>query len=217
MSIDQIIAELESHITATAGVTASGAVVDNYNDDTALAFKNKDTDKVNYDKFTYYKGSVALTDTNPSNVFDKTSEQYKALSAVNEILFAYGTDPGAFNTYLGYSVTPYTTNFVKEFEYAAQEVVKAGVGNYAVCATDYGWHILYCSFKYVGGEVYVYNHADIEKEGTFSNLFYEYIRESAYTNHATEEQNKVLLQYNNDDCVTRYQKRYQDLLDMDKQ
>ena len=136
---------------------------------------------------------------------------------MNELLFAYGTDPGALNSYMGYSGSPYTTSYVKEFEYAAQEAVRGGVGSYAVCATDYGWHILYCSFKYGAGDVYGgYDHDARETEGTFSNLFYESIKEAAYTNYATEEQNKVLIEYNNDNRVTRFEKAYQDLLEMDK-
>lgn len=215
IDIDDFIGIMESYITETSGATASGSPVSTYYNDSALPFKEKG--EINYDKFTYYTGSVAFTETQTAaGFFDPSTQQYKALSAVNELLFAYGTDPGALNSYMGYSVSPYGTNFVKEFEYAAQEVVKAGVGNYAVCATDYGWHILYCSFKYEGGEVYGgYVHEDKDKEGTFSNLFYEYIKESAYTNHATEIQNRVLIEYDNGSCVTRYQKAYQDLLDMD--
>ena len=127
---------------------------------------------------------------------------------------------------MGYSVTPYTTNYVKEFEWAAQEIVKMGVGSYAVCETDYGWHILYCSFQYTdnglvyGEDVFSTDAAifaeQIEAEGTFANLFYEYVKESAFTDHATEEQNRVLLKYSSDTSVTRNQKAYQDLLDMDK-
>ena len=138
-------------------------------------------------------------------------------------MFAYSTDTGCLNTYMGYSVSPYGTDFVKEFEYAAQEVVKRGVGSYMVCATDYGWHIVYCSFSYkngyigADGDVYGgYVADDKDKEGTFSNLFYESVKESAYANYASEVQNKVLLEYVNDNTVQRFQKKYQDLLDLDK-
>lgn len=214
VNIDEFMGIFKEYVATTAGVSVTGDVVTKYSDDA----KNfiKEDGEVDYDKFVYYRGQVALSDTDPANVFNKENVQYKAISAVNELLFAYGTDPGALNTYLGYSVTPYTTSFVKEFEYAAQEIVKAGAGNYIVCATDYGWHIMYCTVSYTAdGAVYTYNHDDRDTEGTFSNLFYQYVKEAAYANHASEEQNRVLLAYDNEDSVTRYQKRYQDLLDMD--
>jgi hypothetical protein len=108
---------------------------------------------------------------------------------------------------------------VKEFEYAAQKVVENGVGSYAVCATDYGWHILYASYVFDGGEVYGgYNHAeavgDNMVEGSFSNLFYETLKSTAASNYSNEVQNNVLNDYDNETCVTRYTDRYKDLLQM---
>ena len=191
--------------------------------------KTDDKKKVDYSKFTMYIGKANFDDVpSPATYFDKTSQQYKALSAVNELMFAYSTDTGCLNKYMGYSVTPYTTSYVKEFEWAAQELIKndaLGVGSYAVCETDFGWHVLYCSFKYdengtvYGNDVFSSDQAafeaQIKAEGTFANLFYEYVKESAFTNHATEEQNRVLLKYSSTDSVTRFTKAYQDLLDMD--
>ena len=215
VSIDEFIGIFENHINKTAGVAVSGSKTTNYE---TTSFKGADK-KIDYSKFTYYTGSVALSDVSAANFFNPESDQYKALSAVNELMFAYSTDTGCLNTYMGYSVSPYGTNFVKEFEHAAQEVVKNGVGSYAVCATDYGWHIVYCSFKFeANGNVYgAYNHDDREMEGTFSKLFYDAMKESAYTNYATEIQNRVLIEYNIEGlCVNLNQDAYQDLLDLDK-
>ena len=217
VSIVEFIALFEEQIEKAAGVDAIGAEVEDYSTEEFYKYNKDGKKEVDYSKFTYYMGSVALTDTSAANFFNPESDQYKALSAVNELMFAYSTDPGCLNTYMGYAVSPYSTNFVKEFEYAAQEVVKAGVGNYAVCATDYGWHILYCSFKYTAADVYGgYVDADKEIKGTFSNMFYEMIKETAYANYATEKQNAVLLEYNQDSCVTKFEKAYKDLLSMDK-
>jgi hypothetical protein len=148
-------------------------------------------------------------------------------------MFAYSTDPGCLNTYYGYSVSPYGTKFVKEFEYAAQEAVKGGVGTYVVCATDYGWHIIFASYVFEGGEVYPvadckicedkdectgYHHeeavGETKVEGSFSNLFYESLKSTVANTTSTEVQNNVLNRYNNDDSVTLYKDRYQDLLDL---
>ena len=226
INIDAFIELFKSYVGTTAGVSVSGAEVTDYakNDKNTVYTIEEDTDGdgkidksyVDYSKFVYYTGKVDLGSVSAKDYFDESSSLYKAVSAVNELMFAYSTDTGCLNTYLGYSVSPYGTNFVKEFEYAAQEAVKGGVGSYAVCATDYGWHILFASYVYSAGDVYGgYNHDEaLNKEGSFSNLFYESLKSSATTSYSTEIQNSVLNQYNNDDSVTLYTENYQDLLDL---
>ncbi|MBE7077329.1 MAG: hypothetical protein E7377_01340 [Clostridiales bacterium] len=218
VDIAQFMQIFEDHINAT--VEGDDDIVE-VTEETATynVAPYKANGKVDYSKFVRYTGKVDFGGDNaPADFFNKASKQYQALSAVNELMFAYSTDTGCLNTYMGYSVSPYGTNFVKEFEYAAQQVVKEGVGSFAVCATDYGWHIVYCSFAYTAnGDAYgVYDHNAKDTEGTFSNLFYESMKESAYTNYATEEQNRLLIEYDHEDCVTRFPKAYKDLLELDK-
>ena len=216
LDIDAFMTEFNGHINKVVGSdVASGSKVAAYE---TSEYKNADGD-IDYSKFIYYTGKVNFSEAQTAaGFFNPETEQYKALSAVNELMFAYSTDSGCLNTYMGYSVSPYGTNFVKEFEKAAQDVVKAGVGNYAVCLTDYGWHIVYCSFSYTAdymgdnttGDVYGgYNHAEKDTEGTFSNLFYEYIKDAAYSNYTSEIQSRTLKKYEN--CVERFENRYEDL------
>ena len=156
---------------------------------------------------------------------DKTSAQYKAVTAVNELVFAYGTDPGMLNSYIGYTVTPTCDEtFVKEFAYAAKEAVAGGVGSYTVCLTDYGWHIMYCNYVYEAGKVYgsedeIFAEANMEngeyKEDTFARYFYESVK-SKLEGSSSIVQEKMLAAYNTENAVTKYTARYQDLLDMDK-
>ena len=227
ISIDDFIGIMEGHINATVGSTVAAA------DTTWTSSYEKDSDeteytdakgKVDYSKFMYYKGKADLGQVSAKDYFNPNSNVYKAVSAVNELMFAYSTDTGCLNTYLGYAVSPYSTNFVKEFEYAAQEAVKGGVGTYVVCATDYGWHIIFASYVFGStngdGDVYGgYNHAeavgDAKVEGSFSNLFYESLKSTATTSYSNEIQNSVLNRYNNDDSVTLYKSRYKDLLSLD--
>lgn len=222
--IDAFITEFETYVLAQAnkGVEENKATIDSYTNEKfyeTKSFKGEDG-KVDYSKFTYHEGKVNFTDgVTAFNHFNRNTQQYRALSAVNEMLFAYGTDPGALNTYLGYAVSPYTTSFVKEFEWAAQQVVADGVGSYAVCVTDYGWHILYCSFAFDGGAVYgetIDWEKDMNTEGSFANLFYETIKEAAFNSHATEEQNRAIREFDVEECVIRYTKAYKDLLEMKK-
>ncbi len=226
IGIDDFIALFEGYINDTVGSSvASGSFADTYakNDKNTVYTIEEDTngdgkiDKsyVDYSKFVYYTGKADLGSVSAKDYFDESSSLYKAVSAVNELMFAYSTDPGCLNTYLGYAVSPYGTNFVKEFEYAAQKAVEGGAGSYAVCATDYGWHILFASYVYTADVYGGYNHDEaLNKEGSFSNLFYESLKSSATTSYSTEIQNSVLNQYNNDDSVTLYTKNYQDLLDL---
>ena len=146
---------------------------------------------------------------------------------MNELVFAYGTDPGMLNSYIGYTVTPTCDEtFVKEFAYAAKEAVAGGVGSYTVCLTDYGWHIMYCNFVYdesENGAVYgspdeIFAEANMEngeyKEDTFARYFYESVK-SKLEGSSSIVQEKMLAAYNTENAVTKYTARYQDLLDMD--
>ena len=237
MGIDAFIDEMEGYIASVSGRTVKGEELDAYNASTYYVETEEngetvvDYNRVDYSKFAYYAGKVDLADTSSANFFNKESDQYKALSAVNELMFAYSTDTGCLNTYMGYTVSPYTTSYVKEFEYAAQLAIMGdetlgidgGVGTYVVCATDYGWHIIYCSFAYGenGGEVYGgYNHAqavgETKVEGSFSNMFYESLKTTTATTLTNEIQNNVLNKHNNDDSVTLFKARYKDLLTMDE-
>ena len=220
VNIDGFMRIFESYITQVSGATTSkiGDATTKYNEVTDFKGGDKKLDYADYENFIYYTGKVNLDNTAPADYFNRESQQYKALSAVNELIFAYGTDPGAFNSYMGYKVSPQegSTGFVMEFEWAAQWAVNNGVGSYAVCLTDYGWHIIYCSFVYNGGDVYGgYVAEDKDKEGTFSNLYYETMKEAAFSNYANEEQTRVIREYDNETCVTRFEKAYKDLLEMD--
>ena len=188
-----------------------------YDKDGAVVY----TDEVDYSNFVYRAGKVNVS-SKASDYFKADTDLYKLLSYANELMFAYSTDTGCLNKYMGYSVSPYTTSYMKEFEYAAQQAVAGGVGSYAVCPTDYGWHIIITTFAYnfdedvAGVDVYGgYNHAEKDVEGTFSYLFYEAIKSSVVSSYTTEVQSGVLKEYNVESCVTKYQSRYQDLLDLD--
>ena len=217
LTIDQFLSEMEGYINyvvdgnAKSG-KAKGEKISAYQTTEYLG----ENDVVDYSKFMYYEGKVALGETKAADYFKaEDNDAYKALSAVNELMFAYSTDTGCLNTYMGYAVSPNKTNFVPEFEYAAQYAVSKGVGSYVVCATDYGWHIIYVSFVYGEGDVYGgYNAAEKDVKGSFSNLFYESLKATTASNYSSEIQNNVLNVYNKEDNVTLYKSRYQDLLDM---
>jgi hypothetical protein len=142
------------------------------------------------------------------------------MSAVNELQYAYTTDTSVLSQYVGYSVSAYTTSYIKEFEYAAQTAIKNGVGSFVVCAGDYGWHLIYVTytFDFNGGNIYGATPDwanNIDVEGTFENLFFESIKSSDLSNAESNRQSVLLQLFYNDNTVTKYQSRYQDLLDLD--
>lgn len=175
--------------------------------------------EVDYSSFLYYYGQVAKggetlsSSFNANNVFKAGSTENEVMSVINELSFAYNTDTAGLNTYLGYVVSPESTSFVKEFEYAAQLAVQGGVGTIVVAPSDYGWHIIYCTFSYTGNEMpYEFDWDEIETEGTFSYLYYEALKSSNLEAYATDRQTRIINSFDNDTCVTKYEKRYADLI-----
>lgn len=176
--------------------------------------KNGDEDEIDYSKLVYATGKVTISNVSDTNMFVTSGDRYKALSAVNELQYAYTTDTGILSKYIGYSVSAYSTNYIKEFEYAAQQALRMGVGAFKVCAGDYGWHLIYVTdtFSFDGGANYtpVFSQANVEKEGTFENRFYEWIKESDLSNEATLKRSAIVRNYINDDTVKTDKNVYKD-------
>ncbi len=146
------------------------------------------------------------------------SIQNKVLSAVNELQFAYTTDTSVLSQYIGYSVTTGDdTGYIKEFEYAAQKAIAEGAGHFIVCAGDYGWHLIYVTYTFdnEGGAQYEPDWTRVNQEGTFEYYFYEYVKSNDLGTVSTTRRSYLLTLFNTDDTVTKYEKRYQDLLDLD--
>lgn len=217
IDIDGFIGEMEGYLNfAFNGTVASG----NKKVDYSTNYYNEDG-SVNYKQFVYYEGKVDFGGGfNANKIFDAESEENKAMSIINELSFAYNTDTGGLNSYLGYAVTANKTNFVSEFEYAAQKVVSEGAGNYIVVPSDYGWHIIYCTFSFCDGKEYngirtpfEYNHGLRETEGTFSYLFYESYKADTASKESTNRRSKIISSYK--DNYTIFEDRYKDLSNLD--
>lgn len=175
--------------------------------------------EIDYSKFIYAKGSVNFTEEfSNSSLLKAGTQQYKAMSAVNELQYAYTTDTGVLSQYVGYSVSAYDTSYIKEFEYAAKLALLGGVGSFTVCAGDYGWHIIYVTYAFGlnGGNVYTPDWAaNIEVEGTFEYLFFEWLKDTDLSDISSTRESKIVSDYKNDTTVVKYKSAYQNLLDMD--
>ena len=173
---------------------------------------------VDYSKFIYETGKIEYFKTNQYNandLFYAGSKENDAFSVINELSFAYNTDTAGLNSYLGYMISPYKTSFMSEFEYAAQIAVANGAGSYAVIPTDYGWHIIYCTFSFADAETpFNFVYEDRNVEGKFSNLYFEQMKSETLSDDASRRQTEAINKYA-DDCVKQYTDRWKDLADMD--
>ena len=218
LNIDKMLEEFEAYVNYVLGSDCvEYATTPGYYNTKEFA-KKDDKNEIDYSKFIYAEGKVKF-DFDNKNLMNSDSDQYKAMSAVNELQFAYTTDTSVLSNYIGYSLTAYDTSYIKEFEYAAKKVVGQGVGSFAVCAGDYGWHLIYVTNVFDAGETYDnldWSAENVKKEGTFENLFYEWIKGNDMSDISSTRRTVILNDFNKDTTVTKYQKRYQDLLDLDK-
>ena len=185
-------------------------------------------DVIDYSNFVYATGKVdfgsATATDNRADLLVKAtkdneaSAQYLALSAVNELQYAYTTDTGVLSQYIGYSVQAGDTNYIKEFEHAAHDAVSRGAGSFAVCAGDYGWHLIYVTYTF-GVDENQYNPQwaeNVDKEGTFENLFYEYYKSQELPNISTKTRNRIITDFKGENTVTKYESAYKNLFELDK-
>lgn len=225
LTVDAFITEFEAYINYIAGDTvASGtSQKDKFEKITASQIETLwKTNKNDYSFAIYYTGKVnGVSKISAAEYLVKDNISYKALSAVNELMFAYTTDTAALNTYYGYSIETQqeATDYVAEFEYAAQYLINDsnyGTGSYCVVATDYGWHLIYVTFTYDGGLVYEngFVYADRNEKGTFSYYFYQSMKSSVISSYTEEKQND-LLNALEEVSVTLYEDRYSDLTSID--
>ncbi|MBD5584476.1 MAG: hypothetical protein HDQ88_05290 [Clostridia bacterium] len=229
LDIEGMLTEFENYIEHVSGCSLEKGTVNytgNYTDETLYGKEVDGKKKIDYSNFVYAKGKVNFGNASEAvtraNLLiseeGKESKEYKALSAVNELQYAYTTDVGVLSNYLGYTVEAGDTSYIKEFEYASHEAIKSGAGSYAVCAGDYGWHLIYVTYTFDIGEQYspVWSDENVKTEGTFENLFYEWVKSRNLSDISSTRRKQVLNTYKSDDTVTKYQNRYQNLLDLDK-
>ena len=219
LDIDEFIDEMEDYMAYATGLRTkdfNGKLWDKYVDKADENYTLENGEFADYSEFMYYTGKVPVDTTAAKDYFVSTTTANKALSAFNELMFAYSTDTGCLNTYMGYMVSPYKTSFVPEFEYAAQYVIRElGAGGYAVCPSTYGWHIIYCTYAYDAGDVYGgFKIDEMETEGSFSYLYAEAMKTEYSSQYANSIQSDLITVYNTEDCVTLYKKAYKDLLEL---
>lgn len=231
LTIDDMLSEFSAYINYVLVTTDS---VEIYNGESTTEYsstnagyytvsdfmKSPDSKEVNYSKFVYVTGKVKLGSTSVKDLLTISTNSYKVISAVNELQYAYTTDTGVLSEYIGYSVSAYDTSYIGEFEYAAQQAIRAGAGTFKVCAGQYGWHLIYVTdaFSFNGGEVYsglTWTAEKVKEEGTFENKFYEWIKDEMLSSASSDRRAQIIDKYSNDTTVTVYEDAYEDLSGLD--
>lgn len=231
LTVDDVLNEVENYIEyIMGGDTVTIEKQDSYDVSSYTDYYTEETKdlpdsqkKIDYSRFVYAIGHVDLGDETTSlssfltNMFVEDSAAYKAMSAFNELQYAYTTDTSVLSEYIGYSVSAYDTSYIPEFEYAAQAAVAEGAGTIYVCAGDYGWHIIYvtATFDTAGGAVY----GDVDwtaeyvlKDGTFQNMYYNWIKDTVLSDVTTTRRTLINELFGGDTTVTLYEDAYSDLL-----
>ncbi len=218
IDIDAFLGELNGYlgyVDPSLSLTETSAAGEAFYQKTAADFIVENTQTYDYSQAVYYTGKVQGVDGDPASLLEKGTASYDAISVFNELMFAYSTDTGCLNSYLGYSIAAegFSTSYVAEFEYAAQQAVAAGAGTVSVVLTDYGWHIIYVSYALPAGEIYEngFVYEDRNKEGTFSYYFYQAQKAADTSDYVEEMQGRVFELLNNDSNVTVFESRYADL------
>ncbi len=221
LDIDEMLAEFKGYLGFVLGDDSKVTYekIDGYYDTVNFLKDGSDKD-IDYSKLVYATGTVDIgTDDTQEifgNMFVKDSDIYKAMAAVNELQYAYTTDTGVLSQYIGYTVSAYETSYIKEFEYCTQEAIKNGAGSFAVCSGDYGWHLIYvtATYSHEGGAVYapVWSVDRVNTEGTFENMFYEWIKGTVLSAASSNQRTLVLGSFGGDDTITKYEDVYKDLL-----
>ena len=188
----------------------------------------------------YLYGGKVSNGEYKANVASGTVTDY--VNKVNELLFAFSTDPGSLNTYKGYSITPTNKeNWEKAFADAGKELLSMGGNSYVMVPTSYGYHVLFFSesvnianydyptlvsylnaqegvkteneWKQVSQDMLA-NFEDYEDTDSDLYLLFSEVAATNVNKVVTLAQNNIINTYlrDSDTCVTKYESTYKDLI-----
>lgn len=144
-----------------AGIPFQGKteLVKEATEDSSARYAVKSVDEISLDDFIglmeeyVYGKKFDKVDTNNVSVYKKVEykdgvENY--VEKINELLFAFSTDPGSLNTNKGYAVKPVpdgadNEQYKIEFAEGARQLLSLGGQSYIIAATDYGYHVMFFS------------------------------------------------------------------------
>ena len=160
----------------------------------------------------------------PDFAAKKYDERKEILNRFEDIKFAFSTDTGNFNKYLGYVYSPLTSKnqYVPEFVDACAKALEKGEGGVVMFMSDsYGLHILICTAK--EGNYGYYDtleafKSDMEIKGTVAYNFKKANASLIESNYVSKEADRFIKEYTNKnkdgkyDYITYNEKAYKDLV-----
>lgn len=160
----------------------------------------------------------------PDFAAKKYDERKEILNRFEDIKFAFSTDTGNFNKYLGYVYSPITSKdtYVTEFVDACAKALEKGEGSVVMFMSEsYGLHILICTAK--EGDYGYYDtleafKSDMEIKGTVAYNFKEANASLIESNYVSKEADRFIKEYTNKnkdgkyDYITYNEKAYKDLV-----
>lgn len=160
----------------------------------------------------------------PDFAAKKYDERKEILNRFEDIKFAFSTDTGNFNKYLGYVYSPLTSKnqYVPEFVDACAKALEKGEGGVVMFMSEsYGLHILICTAK--EGNYGYYDtleafKSDMEIKGTVAYNFKEANASLIESNYVSKEADRFIKEYTNKnkdgkyDYITYNEKAYKDLV-----
>lgn len=213
------------------GVTS---YVEKTNDEKVLKFhfENVTPDAMGYTDFVnIVKGALGVEPrlgeavAIPGYETKKYDEKKEILNRFEDIKFAYSTDTGNFNKYLGYVYSPLTSKgqYVTEFVEAATKAVEMGEGSVVMFMSEsYGLHVLICTAKEGGYGYYADKaafEAEIETKGTVAYNFKKANETLIENNYVSKEADRFIKKYTMDTSkdgknayITYNEKAYKDLI-----
>ncbi len=160
----------------------------------------------------------------PDFTAKKYDERKDILNRFEDIKFAFSTDTGNFNKYLGYVYSPLTSKnqYVPEFVDACAKALEKGEGGVVMFMSEsYGLHILICTAK--EGNYGYYDtleafKSDMEIKGTVAYNFKKANASLIESNYVSKEADRFIKEYTNKnkdgkyDYITYNEKAYKDLV-----
>ncbi len=160
----------------------------------------------------------------PDFAAKKYDERKEILNRFEDIKFAFSTDTGNFNKYLGYVYSPLTSKdqYVTEFVDACAKALKEGEGSVVMFMSEsYGLHILICTAKEGNYGYYTDFEAfknDMDIKGTVAYNFKEANASLIESNYVSKAADRFIKEYTNKnkdgkyDYITYNEKAYKDLV-----
>lgn len=157
---------------------------------------------------------VGALNSNVANGSKQVKEE--VLKKYRDIIYAYSTDTGSLQENFGYVYSPVTskTTYVKEFTEAAKKIVGLGAGNYTVVATDFGYHVLLCTYSLGKTDVELsktefLSQLESSDEEAFAKLFKKHKLELVINSQVEKISSSFLTEYT--EKAVKYEKRYDSL------